>query len=432
MLSVLIILFFSAIVSCGTPPEIEKHHVPIDILKKQIKIKNIDLTQLSQSLLESETKSDYKKAAFYRLKINYLYEKSLNKESQFKSPITIKRKYKLLKRILEKNTKILSNSQSEENIYQSLNLIYHPLSIKEINKVNKKYGYLFISPPKTNNKKTYQQVMSKRPWSGHWYPFSQDSIYSGKNSPLYKFDRLVNKLGYESSSQKHEKEIHSYFNASSWEGLCDAWSLASVTTPEPQKPLSINGINFTISDLKALITYASLKRSYIQYGITYKGNHETDGTYQDIRPEAFHKIVTSIIGEENRPIIIDDMSGVQVWNKPMFRYRWLIENDMQYENAVKITGYPWLIKERNQETSKKTSTEDIISPVYYYRLFFDPETKDKDGRFLVIASQWIGASQKDHPDNVKVPTLNQTIGSHNSDFNKHLDIFKTYILNNLK
>ena len=93
-----------------------------------------------------------------------------------------------------------------------------------------------------------------------------------------------------------------------------------------------------------------------------------DGTYQDIRPEAFHKIVTSIIGEENRPIIIDDMSGVQVWNKPMFRYRWLIENDMQYENAVKITGYPWLIKERNQETLK-TSTEDIISPVYYYRLF---------------------------------------------------------------
>ena len=39
MLSVLIILFFSAIVSCGTPPEIEKHHVPIDILKNKLKKK---------------------------------------------------------------------------------------------------------------------------------------------------------------------------------------------------------------------------------------------------------------------------------------------------------------------------------------------------------------------------------------------------------
>jgi hypothetical protein len=432
MLSVLLMLFCSAIVSCGAHPVVEKYHAPVNILKKQIAIENSNLTQLSQSLLKSETNHNYKQAAFYRLKINYLYEKDLNKKLQLKSPITMKKKYKLLKGILKKNIAILSNSQTEENIYQSLNLIYHPLSIREINKVNKKYGYLFISPPKTNNKKTYSQVISKQPWSGHWYPFSQNSIYSGENSPLHKFDKLVNKLGYESSSQKHEEEIHSYFNASSWEGLCDAWSLASVTTPEPQKPLATKEINFTIADLKALITYASLKRSYIQYGITYKGNHETDGTYQDIRPEAFHKIVTSIIGEENRPIIIDDMSGVQVWNKPMFRYRWLIENDTQYKNAVKITGYPWLIKERNKETDKKTSTEDIISPVYYYRLFFDPETKDKDGRFLVIASQWIGSSQKDHPDNVKVPTLNQTIGSHNSEFNKHLDIFKTYILNNLK
>ena len=93
-----------------------------------------------------------------------------------------------------------------------------------------------------------------------------------------------------------------------------------------------------------------------------------------------------------------------------------------------VKGYALLIKERSEEKTHPTSTSDITSPIYTYRLYVDKDTI-KDHAFLVIAGEWIGNSYKDHPDTVKVPNTNGTLGSHNHDFNKNIDIYRKYFVN---
>ena len=92
--------------------------------------------------------------------------------------------------------------------------------------------------------------------------------------------------------------------------------MAAIRTPEPNKTKVIKGIEFSIADQKALLTFSHLKTNKDVFGIPYKGNADTDGTYQDIRPEAFHQIILTAVGKEGKAVIIDDVAGVQVWNKP--------------------------------------------------------------------------------------------------------------------
>ncbi|MBC62631.1 MAG: hypothetical protein CMP11_09285 [Zetaproteobacteria bacterium] len=365
--------------------------------------------------------------------LSYLDESAIRKKYQTLKSIIYKtksKKHKYLNRFEFTN----NLRESKDSLYEgpNYNLIYHPLVLEEVLRVFNDFGQLYINET-LNDQGKYEakSIKVRRPWSGYWYPFNNNSLYSGVNSPLQKFDQLAQKLNKISNSADKEKFLHESFNPSGWEGLCDAWSLAAVTTDEPQKELRTKGINFSVADQKALATISHLKYPYTQYGISYKGNAETDGTYQDIKPEAFHKIVTSVLGEQKRAIIIDDMAGIQVWNKPLYRYRWIIKNDPDHEEAFIVTAYPWLVRERKMESNILTSSKDTIAPIYNYRLYVD-KTIIKDNKYLVIAGQWIGTSYNDHPDTVKVPHKNGKLGSHNHEFDKNISIYQRYLLNSSK
>ena len=111
------------------------------------------------------------------------------------------------------------------------------------------------------------------------------------------------------------------------------------------------------------------------------------------------------------------MAGIEIWNKPLFRYRWKVVKDPENDYAFLVKGYPWLVKERSKETDQPTSSMDIVAPVYSYRLFVDKKTK-KNNKYLVVAGEWTGDSYKDHPDTIKVVEERGDVGSHNKEFNK--------------
>ena len=82
----------------------------------------------------------------------------------------------------------------------------------------------------------------------------------------------------------------------------------------------------------------------------YAGGIKTDGTYDDIKPEAFHRVITSVLGVQKRAVVIDD-TGVEVWNKPCISIG-KVQKDPYKRNAYLVTAYTWLVKERSKETNK--------------------------------------------------------------------------------
>ena len=72
-----------------------------------------------------------------------------------------------------------------------------------------------------------------------------------------------------------------------WEGLCFAWGMASTQTREPTQSIRVNGVTLSPSDQKALYTKLYQYHKSDSFGVIYRGDAATDGTYQDLRPEAF-------------------------------------------------------------------------------------------------------------------------------------------------
>ncbi|NRA46639.1 MAG: hypothetical protein HRU09_16955 [Oligoflexales bacterium] len=401
-----------------------------------------DITLRNQELEAAKNKGNHIEVQGLRLELNYLKElKDASKKDQNELIEQVESKYDVLRNLFSIETQnaatkrnfngaIAENSRPnpDEAYPKPFVSVYHPLVLEEVKRVNEDFGELYIKETlNSSGNPTFKSVKVKRPWSGYWLPFRDRTLYEGKNSPLGKMDQIVQYLGYDSTIAETQKKTFGIYKADGWEGLCDAWALASVVTPEPKKSRNVYGVNFSVADLKALLTFTHAKYPYIQYGITYRGDADTDGTLQDLKPEAFHQVVTKVLGEQKRALIVDETAGVEIWNKPLYSYRWRITKDPEYDFAYLVKAFPLLVKQKEQNSSSPTHVDDILAPTYNYRLYVDKSVK-KDGKFRVIAGQWLGKSRSYHPGNVKYPILNGSIGSHNQEFNKYLDIYKRIFL----
>ncbi len=268
---------------------------------------------------------------------------------------------------------------------------------------------------------------SATPWAGYWYPKRGKDLFDGDNAPLAKFDRYLQAQNKPSSIVQWEVG-HFDNSAAEWEGMCDAWAMASVSMLEPKKAQTIDGIEFSVGDLKGLATkyYEGYKPQI--FGRRYQGQAATDGMIQDLRPEGFHKIVEEYLGKRKQPIIIDEDPGPEVWSKPMFRIALSMSMDPERTHAVRVKAFPWLTRQRslvdNALTSKAT---DLAAPAYEYRLYFDP-TPLADGRLKVIAGEWLGGSLNFHPDTVSLPQkaenqdqINPDVKANHDDLRKLLE-----------
>lgn len=448
-----LLIILCVVLSCGN----------YDRSAKTLLLSKIDLQSQSKQwgivLAEARKNKDEVGYAQAQLQLNYISELIKAKDKSSTETQRIHRKYKILSNIFQNEVLAFTRKYPDKkNIKNSYNFkirniikndynqvynidesnfksVYHPKALKEVNQVFSDFGPLYIKELRRKDDQSKLQakniVAHTKPWSGFWYPFENHSLFKEDNSPFAKLDQLYAKLGLESYIKETEADFHKGFKPDAWEGLCDAWSAAAVLNKEPKQAKVIEGIEFSIADQKALLTFSHLKVNKVVYGVQYQGNAETDGTYQDIMPEAFHKLVGTVLGKEGRALIIDDVAGVQVWNKPLYAYRWTVEQDKEYDNIYNVKGYARLINQRRIESDRLTSNNDYLVRTYEYRLYVDTQDQNEDG-YRVIAGQWINDSWKDHPDTVTYLPLpkpgDYKLGSHNEEFDNYLSTFKEIFL----
>jgi hypothetical protein len=382
--------------------------------------------------------ADYARA---RLQQNYIADMT-DAEEKGGDTAAVTRKYELLGNALEKEiadykekhpqpigANFAVTLEPKDVVYKGPDFVsvYHPDTLKEVNRVFTDFGALYVKETRGEDGKVEQRSVraKERPWSGYWYPFNNNTLYDGSDSVFAKLDRWLAKKKIPSKTQFFEAERYKAYTPETWEGLCDAWSTAAILHKEPQASKIVDGIEFSIADQKALLTFSHLQHPRKLYGISYKGNAQTDGTYQDMKPEAFHRIITHVLGREGRAVVIDDAAGPQVWNKPLYSYRWSIEQDPKADYIFNVRGYVRLINQRNSETEELTSERDYIIPTYEYRLYVDKKDVTSSG-YRVIAGQWMNDSFFDHPDTlIYVPPFDaKKIGSYNEEFNRHLPMIR--------
>lgn len=323
-------------------------------------------------------------------------------------------KYAQLTRLVEADLERRETEQSP--------LVYHPLELEATLKVQSDFGPLFLADPGESS--VAEEYVVDMPWSGYWYPFRGGDLFHAEDSPLAKLDRAGGRLARPTDARGWERARSETSSIDSWEGHCGSWAVAAATTTEPKRPVEFGGEIFSIADQKALITKAHENFQSVLYGVRYLGDADTDGTMQDLRPEAFQHAASVLLGEQRRSFVIDSDSGIEVWSKPVYRWRWVAKRDPERPDALRVKGFPFMIRERNGIDDAATSTADRSGPAFEYRLYLADEAR-ADGKRQVIAGEWLGSSRNSHPDFILAPAADSPWQSANPEVNKSLDLIQT-------
>jgi hypothetical protein len=113
-----------------------------------------------------------------------------------------------------------------------------------------------------------------------------------------------------------------------WWGLCHAWTPAALLEDEPLYPVSINGVTFEISDLKALmITAYDASKAMVIGGRCKTNDVERDengrileSSCRDTNAGSFHVILGNFLGRLELGFAEDRTYDAQVWNQPVDSY----------------------------------------------------------------------------------------------------------------
>ncbi|MEO5667577.1 MAG: hypothetical protein ABIR96_05935, partial [Bdellovibrionota bacterium] len=104
----------------------------------------------------------------------------------------------------------------------------------------------------------------------------------------------------------------------SWEGFCNGRCAAGMLTEEPAKPVTVinaDGISVTFqpNDIKALMTASYFYvEKYAQMG---SPNRVAEIDLKErVDPAAFDMALRAVIGEAERPFVVDIAPGIEVWN----------------------------------------------------------------------------------------------------------------------
>lgn len=124
-----------------------------------------------------------------------------------------------------------------------------------------------------------------------------------------------------------------------WWGTCHAWAPAALHSPEPQHPVTINGVTFDIADIKALTQNIYDRTSAVMLGGRCNNeeiNHDVNGSANDecsdVNPGALHVIMTNFLGLRQAPLVEDRTANYEVWNQPVLGYE--ITKQAQVSNTA--------------------------------------------------------------------------------------------------
>ena len=258
------------------------------------------------------------------------------------------------------------------------------------------------------------------PWSGSWLPLKSDALFEksdGSLAPLQKYDlymELAHGLKtHAADTEKNDPEMYNP-NALGWEGRCDAWAAASVFEREPTKPVTLNGITFSVGDLKDLLIKTYENTSALKsYGHNFEASVDAD--FEQIYPDQFHKAVQHELFENHRVLVFDSDPTEQVWNTPLLAAQFQIQGDGANSHLLHVTAYiTGVIALGVSPTVTDPDYTGAIKVqfIYTYDLMGD---RQGDGSFKVAYGEWTGDSKADHPNFVSLITNDRAHSSLNSE-----------------
>lgn len=222
-------------------------------------------------------------------------------------------------------------------------------------------------------KKLMEKRLSTVPWSDTYWPLAEGGIGARYNDPEMRFgawsdyrsyvlshpaDGLIKEKKYEllSPAEKydflmgtlenglteyswHEGQVYNdqYHEVESWMGLCHGWSVAAFMLPNPVKTVKVKlndeeSLEFYPSDIKALGTLlwanGQFETRFIGGRCDAKDPSEDrlgrpkDPECLDDNPGTWHMTIVNQIGQFDRAFVMDATYDYQVWNQPVYSYKY--------------------------------------------------------------------------------------------------------------
>lgn len=236
-------------------------------------------------------------------------------------------------------------------------------------------------------KKLLEKKLSIMPWSDTYWPMAEgligyryndpemrfsswsdfrsyilshpaDGLIKEKNydqlSPSEKYDYLMDLLGEgltEYSWSEGQGYNERYNEVEAWMGLCHGWAPASFMLPNPVKKVSVKidedeSLVFYPSDIKALGTLlwsnSSFETRFIGGRCDIKEPREDnmgrpkDPGCLDDNPGTWHLAVVNQIGLFDRSFVMDATYDYQVWNQPVYSYKYSYRNMKSNKRSEKL------------------------------------------------------------------------------------------------
>lgn len=122
-----------------------------------------------------------------------------------------------------------------------------------------------------------------------------------------------------------------------WWGICHAWAPVAIMEPEPKFPVTKNGVEFKVNDIKALITltynrvaskFISLRCNEDEDDLEYDlYDRPTSDACNNTNPGTMHVIMANYLGLMKQAFAEDRTFDDEVWNQPVrgFEVKELIE-----------------------------------------------------------------------------------------------------------
>jgi len=156
-----------------------------------------------------------------------------------------------------------------------------------------------------------------------------------------------------------------------WWGTCHAWTPAALTMPEPQHAVTVNGVRFEVSDIKALLQNIFDQTSAVMLGGRCNSkeiNHDVNGSANDecsdVNPGSMHVVLANFLGDAHLPLIEDRTANFEIWNQPVVGYDVTAQNqvDASAANAcVGASGSTWKFNDKAVELYEVRTTVQYIT-----------------------------------------------------------------------
>lgn len=313
------------------------------------------------------------------------------------------------------------------------------LNDPNLTKVTREYGFTVVKA-RTFPFRSPMVRATTMPWSSWWFPkrethfFDDSKARSEKDydnlSTLSKFD-LVKRHKNPSARSSAAREQSLYKSDTQlWEGLCDAWSIASLSFPEPQRPVTLSvgpeeadKVTFTVGELKGLLlkTLEAVDASNFKYyGQKFTGQ-ESSWIHPDIFPEQFHRFLEVHLFDQRKAFIMDVDPGIEIWNFPVYKANFLMTEIPNKTNAVFVRTWIYLVDSLKNYDQTFIGSKEVIRE-YDYVLEGERNT---EGDLVVKLGYWVkGAtgidSRHDHPDFLMVPPEPQAL--QRKSWNTEIDV----------